>query len=166
MSGTLLEKWINKTTLHPKGVCEAATMQWLSRIDQKGLAYARKLTPQECDGLQFKVEEGETFVFLLPEMLLPTSTFCPLSPIPTNFDSLDALNPGDFIFVSADGRPGVGGHAMGIYKNAKNLLFFDPEFGIYSYDPNGMDLTKVLDRTKNYGEAAYCKGTFTPPSKP
>ncbi|MGF6149285.1 hypothetical protein QFZ84_000243 [Pseudomonas fluorescens] len=37
MTGKLLVPWTNQTAKHPKGVCEAATMLWLSRIDQKAL---------------------------------------------------------------------------------------------------------------------------------
>ncbi|WP_347905980.1 hypothetical protein [Pseudomonas purpurea] len=167
MAGKLLVPWKNKTAKHPNGVCEAATMLWLSRTDQKGLKYANTLTPEDCDALQSKVEAGDTFVFLLPPMLLPTSHFHPLDAVPPSLDALKALKTGDFIFVNANGLPGIGGHAMGIYRNANILYFFDPEFGIYSYDFNSIaDLNEVLGKTKNYGEVGYCLGDFTPPPKP
>ncbi|MGY4817736.1 hypothetical protein ACVNP3_17525 [Pseudomonas chlororaphis subsp. piscium] len=168
MSGKLLVKWVNKTPRHPKGVCEAAVMKWLAAIDNNGLAQAMKLTPEQCDDLQDQVEDGETFVFLLPPLLLPTSSFTPFNPVPTTVDSLKALKAGNFLFVSAQGQSvTAGGHAMGIYKNTTNLFFFDPEFGIYAYDFNSQaDLAEVVKRTQGYGEAAYCPGTFTPPPKP
>ncbi|MBP5078357.1 hypothetical protein [Pseudomonas chlororaphis] len=167
MSGKLLVKWVNRTDRHPKGVCEAAVMKWLAAIDNNGLAQAMKLTPQQCDDLQDEVEDGGTFFILLPSMLLPTSSFDPEHPVPPSENALKAMKAGNFFFVSADGLPGVGGHAMGIYKNSTNLFFFDPELGIYAYDFNSAaDLTEVVKKTQNYGKAAYCPGTFTPPPKP
>ncbi|MGE7957505.1 hypothetical protein ACQKQA_13115 [Pseudomonas sp. NPDC089530] len=168
MSETLLVKWVNKTQKHPKGVCEAASMKWLAAIDNSGLAQSLKLTPDQCDALQDQVEKGGTFIELLPPLLLSTSSFNPIPPVPTTLASLQALKAGNFLFVSADGHSvTVGGHAMGIYKNTLNLFFFDPELGIFSYDFNkAADLDLVLKRSQNYGAAAYCPGTFTPPPKP
>lgn len=167
MTGTLLVPWKNKTAKHPNGVCEAATMLWFSRIDNNGLKYANTLKPTDCDALQSQVENGETFALLLPPMLLKTSHFFPWDAVPASLDILKALKTGDFIFVNAKGLPGHGGHAMGIYRNAKILYFFDPELGIYSYDfTNIADLNEVLGNTKKYGEVGYCLGDFTPPPKP
>ncbi|OLF53513.1 hypothetical protein [Pseudomonas chlororaphis] len=167
MSAKLLVKWVNRTQKHPHGVCEAAVMKWLAAIDNAGLAQSLKLTPEQCDALQDQVEKGETFALLLPPMLLPTSSFHPFEGLPPSVDALKAMTAGSFYFVSADGRPGVGGHAMGLYKNAQNLFFFDPELGIYSYDFNSAaDLSDIVKKTQNYGTAAYCRGTFTKPPKP
>ncbi|AKA23993.1 hypothetical protein [Pseudomonas chlororaphis] len=168
MSEKLLVKWVNRTPTHPLGVCEAATMKWLAAIDNSGLAQSLKLTPEQCDALQDLVEDGETFVILLPPMLLPTSSFDPFAAIPPSVDALKVMKAGNFYFVNAEGLSvAAGGHAMGIYKNTTNLFFFDPEFGIYSYDFNSTaDLNNIVKRTQGYGTAAYCPGVFTPPPKP
>ena len=52
------QPWSNSTNIHPDGVSEAATLLWLKRIKQRGVAAANRIKAQDCDVMQAEVASG------------------------------------------------------------------------------------------------------------
>lgn len=139
--------WKNKTHLHPKGVCEAATSTWLVTIAQSGVDEASKLTPEQCDSLQSKVESTEyTWALGLLEKLTAVHAEARFNAFegPTFKKSgvddksikqtIDELPVGWFIYVSATNKDGDG-HALAIYKEGDSAIhLFDPNNAMYVGD--------------------------------
>jgi hypothetical protein len=125
-----LLEWENRTEKFKKGVCEAATMLWLSRLDNSGLEEAVKLKPEQCDDLQAKVEAGtSSFVWTLGPMLAGESSFKPYEAVKITATVFATLDVGDFLYLSISG--GAQGHAMAVYRHRNGVYFFNPGEGIY-----------------------------------
>jgi hypothetical protein len=138
-------KWKNTTKKHPNGVCEAATSIWLERIAEAGIDFANNITPEDCDSLQTKVENGTyTWAVDLLPLLGDKATFHPFEgENPTSEESLlsiiSEMSDNDFRFVSATNSWG-GGHAVAVYRYRGKYYAFDPNYAIYSCSTLESDL--------------------------
>ena len=151
-SGIVMDAvWSNRTLRHPGGVCEAATVLWIKRIAESGLAFANKLQPKDCDALQSRVEQGWVHSLQMGAEMPSNVTLHMENGMFAGIDSsipncirggstgnssipalLDTLNSHDFFYVDATGYGGgaSGGHAMAVFRDGNQYHFFDPDRGI------------------------------------
>ncbi|WP_156894797.1 hypothetical protein [Janthinobacterium sp. 1_2014MBL_MicDiv] len=121
-----VREWENKTHMHPKGVCEAAAMLWLSRLDNQGMEHALKLKASDCDALQALIEKGDTsWAVKLQDLLGTDSMFFPLVPAELSSADIAGMEPGDFLFVAGNG------HAGAVYQHRDGIFFFNPGDGLF-----------------------------------
>lgn len=156
--------WINSTTAHPAGVCEAATALWLARIGKHGIGNACKLAPEDCDALQTQAEDvgehGWSFDSGLLPMLPTGSTFDPWKgAVDCRQQSdvsklLKGLKPAGFAYVSCQKANG-NGHAMAFYRSPSSIYYFDPNRAFYvaTSDAGGIgELAKqFIDNVTQFG---------------
>ncbi len=151
-SGIVMDTvWKNRTLRHPRGVCEAATVLWIRRIAERGLAFANELQPKHCDELQSRVERGWIHSLQMGTEMPSNVTLHMEDGMFAGIDSpisncirggsagnssvpalLDTLNSHDFFYVDATGYGGgtSGGHAMAVFRDGDQYHFFDPDRGI------------------------------------
>ena len=158
-----LLEWTNSTEKFKSGVCEAATMLWLARLDHGGLEEALKLKPEHCDELQAAVESGKsTFATALEPMLALESSFKPFEDVPITVASFAALEIGDFLYLSVSS--GAQGHAVTVYRHRNGVFFFNPGEGIYysrSTDAELKELDKLIREDSHFGsQSAARKGSL------
>ncbi|MGJ9416294.1 hypothetical protein ACHAC9_00805 [Massilia sp. CMS3.1] len=121
-----LIEWENRTKKHPFGVCEAATMLWLQKIDIEGVQAATELLAQDCDDIQLLVEEGQiSWLVHLRDFLHPNSNFHNGNVFAFTGQAIRELDVGDFIFITG------GIHAAAMYKNQVGIFFFNPGKGMF-----------------------------------
>lgn len=121
-----LMEWENRTAQHPNGVCEAAAMLWLSRLDNLGMDHALKLKPTDCDELHARCEALTTSFFVgLQPLLGNDSKFFPYAELKLTAKLIGELDVGDFLYV------GGGGHASAVYRQRSGIFFFNPGDGFF-----------------------------------
>ena len=156
-----IREFTNWTDKNRKGVCDAACMTWLSRIDMRGLLYAMELKPEECDELQTSCEASKSsYGWTLKTMLANESQFDAGGHVAIEMDAVQNLRTHDFLYAIVAGE--MAGHAMAIYKSLQGILFFNPGDGIFhvpAHEANNLiDYIKISDY---YGEkSSFRKGAL------
>lgn len=139
-----LLEWENSTNMHPHGVCEAATMLWLCRIDNTGLQHALELRPEECDDLQKGVESGKvSWIFSLSHMLGKGSTFSATKHLPIERATIANLKVGEFLYIAASS--GANGHAIAVHRHSAGIFFFNPGQGIYFLRESDSEINELAN---------------------
>ncbi len=157
-----IREFENWTKEHGGGVCDAACMTWLSRIDTRGLLYAMELKPDECDELQASCEKGTaSFAWTLSALLSPDSTFDAATHVTIDVHAITKLATHDFLYVVVASK--TAGHAMAIYKSLNGILFFNPGEGFFHIPGNEASELIDLIKTSNYFDpemSSFKKGTL------
>lgn len=155
-------EFTNWTDKNRKGVCDAACMTWLSRIDRRGLRYAMELTPEECDELQASCEASKSsYAWTLTTMLAKESKFDASGHVAIEIDAVQNLRTHDFLYAVVGSE--MIGHAMAIYKSLQGILFFNPGEGIFHVPAH--EAKNLIDHIKNseyYGKmSSFRKGALS-----
>jgi hypothetical protein len=150
-----LIEWENRTAQHPNGVCEAAAMWWLSRLDNFGIDQALKLKQTDCDELQARLELGTTsWAAGLQPMLGNDSKFSPYADLNFTAKLIAELDTGDFLYV------GGGGHASAVYRHRSGVFFFNPGEGFYFSAMNSTaadELFSLISKDSMLGSQTFAR---------